>query len=160
MVHGSLQRSLLCCDRLDHDGSGSASLYLYNWRLFSTLGTHFLRPRFLVPRFCTFLAPQHVCVLHRNYLLHASLGFGLPPPDNENPFDRGQVVKIHAAINKQLLTPSGGRGGSKRKKSEEAKAAITAISKTLSKMDHPKGSGLLEVGDIQNVVSRSISMGQ
>ena len=84
----------------------------------------------------------------------------MPPPDNENPFDRGQVVKIHAAINKQLLTPSGGRGGSKRKKSEEAKAAITAISKTLSKMDHPKGSGLLEVGDIQNVVSRSISMGQ
>ena len=75
----------------------------------------------------------------------------MPPPITS--FGHDQIAKVHAAIREQLFTPSGGRGG-KRKKSEEAKAAITAISKALSKMDHPKGSGLLEVGDMKAVVSR------
>ncbi|CAM9455588.1 unnamed protein product, partial [Laminaria digitata] len=64
-----------------------------------------------------------------------------------------KVAKVHAAVSEQIFTPSS-RGG-KRKNSEEAKAAIAKISKALSKMDHPKGSGLLEVGDMKNVLQKA-----
>lgn len=61
-----------------------------------------------------------------------------------------QIAKIHTAICKQLLMPS--RRGSKRQQKKGAKDAVTAISKTLSKMEHPKNSGLLPTRHLDKLV--------
>lgn len=63
-------------------------------------------------------------------------------------FGVGQISKIYGAISEQLFKASG-----KRKDSREAKAAIAAVSKALTKMEDPKGSGLLHTGDLKKLVS-------
>ena len=60
----------------------------------------------------------------------------------------GQISKIHGAISEQLLKASG-----KRRDGREAKAAVVAVMKALTKMEDPKGSGLLRTGDLKKLVS-------
>ena len=63
-------------------------------------------------------------------------------------FRDGQISKIHGAISEQLFKASG-----KRKDTWEAKVAIAAVSKALTKKEDPKGSGLLRTRDLKKMVS-------
>ena len=53
-------------------------------------------------------------------------------------------------MSEQILRDSG-----KRKDGRAAKAAIAAVSKALTKMEDPKGSGLFHTGDLKKLVSRN-----
>lgn len=63
-----------------------------------------------------------------------------------------QISKIHGDICEQIFKSSG-RGRKQSKKSQEAKAASATVSKNMSKLEHPKGSGLLATGDLKKLVS-------
>lgn len=65
-------------------------------------------------------------------------------------FGNGQISKIHGAISEQLF-----KAGDKKKHSREAKAATAAVSKALTKLEDPKGSGLLHTGDLKKLVSNN-----
>ncbi|CAM9116657.1 unnamed protein product, partial [Hapterophycus canaliculatus] len=60
-----------------------------------------------------------------------------------------EISKIHKTIWEQLFKPSGRGRGKGRKASQEAEAASTAVSKMFSKLEHPKGSGLLVTSDLK-----------
>lgn len=66
-----------------------------------------------------------------------------------------QISKVYSSVCEQLFKPTNGRGRKGRKESQEAEAASAAVSKTLSKLEHPKGSGLLTTGDLKKMVSRT-----
>lgn len=64
-----------------------------------------------------------------------------------------QISKLHSTICEQLFKPSDHGRGKRRRESQEAEAASTAVSKTFSKLEHPKGSGLLVARDLKKLVS-------
>lgn len=66
-------------------------------------------------------------------------------------FGDGQISKIHGAISEQLFKASGKRKD--KDSSREAKVVIAAVSKALTKLEDPKGSGLLHAGDLKKLVS-------
>ncbi|CBJ31683.1 conserved unknown protein [Ectocarpus siliculosus] len=67
-------------------------------------------------------------------------------------FEDKKVSKVYSSVCEQLFKPTNGRGRKGRKESQEAEAASAAVSKTLSKLEHPKGSGLLTTGDLKKLV--------
>ncbi|CAM9502376.1 unnamed protein product [Ectocarpus sp. 12 AP-2014] len=69
-------------------------------------------------------------------------------------FEDKKISKVYSSVCEQLFKPTNGRGRKGRKESQEADAASAAVSKTLSKLEHPKGSGLLTTGDLKKLLRR------
>ncbi|CAM9709505.1 unnamed protein product, partial [Ectocarpus sp. 13 AM-2016] len=69
-------------------------------------------------------------------------------------FEDKKISKVYSSVCEQLFKPTNGRGRKGRKESKEAEAASAAVSKTLSKLEHPKGSGLLTTGDLKKLLRR------
>ncbi|CAM9465279.1 unnamed protein product, partial [Ectocarpus sp. 8 AP-2014] len=70
-------------------------------------------------------------------------------------FEDKKISKVYSSVCEQLFKPTNGRGRNGRKESQEAEAASAAVSKTLSKLEHPKGSGLLTTGDLKKLLQRA-----
>ncbi|CAN0343330.1 unnamed protein product, partial [Pylaiella littoralis] len=64
-----------------------------------------------------------------------------------------QISKIHGDICEQIFKPSGRLR--KSKESQVAKASSATVSKIMSKLEHPKGSGLLQTGDLKKMLQKA-----